>query len=130
MKKFTYRGKTIEELKEMDIRDFMKLVPSRSRRTLLHGFSDSQKALLKKIDLAIKGTRKKPVKTHCRDMIVLPKMLGLTIQIHNGKEFYPVLIELEMLGMRLGEFSMTRRKVEHSAPGLGATKSSGAVTAR
>ena len=130
LKKFTYRGKTIEELKELDIKEFMKLVPSRTRRALLHGVSDAQKALLVKIDLALKGVRKKPVKTHCRDMIVLPKMVGLTIQIHNGKEFSPVLIEPEMLGMRLGEFSMTRRKVEHSAPGLGATKSSGAVSAR
>lgn len=123
-KEFTYRGKTVEELKQMSIQDFMKLVPSRERRKLKRGFTDAEKILLKKIDAAIHGVWKKPIKTHCRDMIILPKMIDLKIHIHNGKEFIMVEITPEMIGQRLGEFANTTVYVKHNAPGIGATRSS------
>ena len=63
-------------------------------------------------------------------MIVLPEMVGILIQIYNGKAFSPVEITHEMIGHYLGEFAMTRRKVEHSAPGIGATKSSAAMSVK
>lgn len=124
LKKFTYKGKTLEELKEMSIQDFAKLVPTRTRRSLKNGFTEEQKLLLKKIRKANQGTYKKPIKTHCRNMIIIPEMVGLKIQIHNGKEFIPLEINPEMVAHALGEFALTRKAVKHSSPGIGATRSS------
>lgn len=129
-KEFTYRGKTLEQLKAMDLNEISKLLPSRARRSIRRGFTDQQKRLLKKIDLALSGKTKKPVKTHCRDMVILPKMIGMSIFIHDGKVFTPMEIQPEALGMYLGELMLTRKKVAHSAPGIGATKSSSAVSVR
>ncbi len=122
-KEFTYRGKTLVELKAMDLKEFSKLLPSRQRRTLLHGLSDTNKKLLRDI-------KKGDVKTHNREIVIIPEMVGKNIRIYNGKEFVPVLIMTEMLGHYLGEFAQTRRKVTHHAPGIGATKSSAALSVR
>ncbi|MBI2148109.1 30S ribosomal protein S19 [Candidatus Woesearchaeota archaeon] len=129
-KESTYRGKSLDELKNMDLNDFIKLVPSRARRTLKRGFTDAQKKLLLKVKNAQAGKFKKPIKTHCRNMIVIPQLLGTNIHVYNGKEFIPVEITYEKLGKYLGEFTTTRKKVEHSAPGIGATKSSAAMSVK
>ena len=120
-----FKGKTEEEVKQLSLNDFSKLIPARARRTIKRGFSEEQKRLLAKIEKFKMGLTKKPIKTHCRDMIILPQMLGLQINVYNGKVFNPILIQTEMLGRYLGEFSLTRSKITHSAPGVGATKSSG-----
>ena len=122
-KEFTYRGRTLEELQRMSIDEYMKIVPSRIRRTMKRGFTEQQKKLLQKLR---KG--EKNIETHCRDMVVLPEMVNQTIKIHSGKEFIPILIQPDMVGHVLGEFVMTRRRVEHSAPGIGATKSSSSMS--
>ncbi len=127
---FTYRGKTLEELKKMNLKDFAQLVPARKRRSLLRGFSEKQKKLLEKIRKANEGKYKKLIKTHCRDMIVLPEMVGLKIMIHQGKEFVPVIITEEMIGNYFGEMALTRKQIKHSAPGVGATKSSAAFSVK
>jgi len=124
VKKFTYRGKTLEELKNMSIKEFAELVQARQRRSLLRGQTEAQKALMKKIDKAIAKEYKKQIKTHVRDTVIVPKMVGLNIHIHNGKEFKEVPITEEMIGHFLGEFAMTRQSIKHSAPGIGATRSS------
>ncbi len=124
-KEFTYRGKTLEELKKMSLNDFMLLLPARERRSLKRGFSDQQKILLKHI-----RAKKSNIETHCKDIIILPEMIGLVIKIHNGKEFIAVTIQNEMLGHYLGEFVITRKKIEHSAPGIGATRSSAALSVK
>ena len=127
VKTFTYKGKTIEELKAMDLKEFAKLVPSRQRRTLLRELSDQEKIFLKKL----KKDPKKAIKTHLRDMIVLPEMIGTALLVYNGKAWVRVDIIEEMLGHYLGEFAITRRKVTHSSPGIGATRSSsGAAQAK
>jgi small subunit ribosomal protein S19 len=64
------------------------------------------------------------IRTHLRDMIVLPEMVGMKISIHSGKDFAPVEISSEMLGHYFGEFVMTRKKVSHGAAGIGSTRSS------
>lgn len=115
---FTYRGKTLDELKSMSLTELANYLKARQRRSLRRGLTEEQKILLKKI-----RANEKNIKTHCRDMIILPEMVGLTIQVYNGKEFVPVKIKPEMIGHYLGEFALTRKKVEHSAPGIGATKS-------
>lgn len=122
-----YRGKTVKELQEMNLADFAKLLPSRLRRTLKRGFTEQQKKLLLKLQKSRQGTYKKIVKTHARDMIILPDMINMKLHVYNGKEFILVVPTAEMLGHYLGEFSMTRKKPTHSAPGIGATKSSAAV---
>lgn len=116
---FTYRGKTIEELKKLSHDDFALLVPARQRRTIQRGFSEEHKKLLHKVKI------KDPnIRTHLRDMIVLPEMIGLKISIHSGKEFVPIEIIPEMMGHYFGEFVLTRKKVSHGAAGIGATRSS------
>ncbi|AFK23272.1 rpsS, small subunit ribosomal protein S19 [Pyrococcus sp. ST04] len=123
-KEFRYRGYTLEQLLNMSLEELAKLLPARQRRSLKRGLTPEQKKLLRKIRLAKKGKYKKPIRTHCRDMIVLPEMVGLTIYVHNGKEFVPVEIKPEMIGHYLGEFAPTRKRVQHGAPGIGATRSS------
>lgn len=116
---FTFRGKSVEDLKKLSHDEFALLVPSRQRRTIQRGFSEDHKKLLHKVKI------KDPnIRTHLRDMIVLPEMVGMKIAIHSGKEFVPVDILPEMMGHYFGEFVLTRRKVSHGAAGIGATKSS------
>jgi small subunit ribosomal protein S19 len=119
-----FRGKTLEELGNIKLEDTFKLLKSGPRRSLKRGLSEQQKKLLKKIAEAKQGKRKRPVKTHLRNMVILPEMIGVTVHVHQGKTFEPVMINELMIGHRLGEFSHTRRKVSHSAAGIGATKSS------
>ncbi len=129
-KELIYRGKTEEELKKLTIKEFADLVPARQRRTINHGFTELQKKLLLKIKKVREGKYKKPIETHCRSMIVLPEMIGLIIHVYNGKSFIPVEVTLEMLGHYLGEFTINRQKVSHSAPGVGATRSSASASVK
>jgi small subunit ribosomal protein S19 len=120
-KEFTYRGKTLEELKQLDIREFAKLLRANSRRTVLRQSDEIQKFALR---CKKKVENKKQIKTHSRYIVIVPPLVGMTIRIYNGKEFSPVQITEEMLGHRLGEFAVTRNKVKHGAAGIGATRSS------
>ncbi|RJQ17553.1 30S ribosomal protein S19 [Candidatus Woesearchaeota archaeon] len=123
-KEFTFRGKELEELKKLSIEEFATLLPARQRRSIQRGFTDEKKKFLKKV------AKKDNVKTHLRTMIVFPSMVGKIIKIYNGKEFTPVIIQEEMIGCFFGELSLTRRKVGHNAPGIGATKSSSNVSVK
>ena len=124
-KEIKWRGKSLEEVKAMDLNEFTLLLPARQRRSLKRGFTETQKILLKRIERGDKN-----IKTHCRNLIILPQMLGQVLLVYSGKEFKAVRIELEMVGRYLGEFVMTRNSVSHSAPGIGATKSSSAVSVK
>ncbi|MFH0829619.1 MAG: 30S ribosomal protein S19 [Candidatus Aenigmatarchaeota archaeon] len=119
VKIFSYKGKSIEELQKMSLEDFSKLLPSRQRRSLRRGMTPLEKKVLEKI-----RTSKKPVRTHEREMIIVPEMVGKKMSIHAGKDWVALDITAEMLGHRLGEFALTRKKVQHSSPGVGATRSS------
>ena len=126
-KEFSYRGHSLEELQNMSMDEFIKLLPSRQRRTLLRGLDHVQRTLLEKIrrsKKAIKGNEKVIVKTHARDMVILPEMAGVNLLIHNGKEFTAVELEPEMIGHYLGEFAITNKPVRHGSPGIGASRSS------
>jgi small subunit ribosomal protein S19 len=119
-KVFSFRGKSLEELKQMRIEEFARLLTARERRTLKRGMSENQKKLLE-------GIRKNPEKfhkTHIREMIILPEMVGTKLGVFNGKEWVNVVISPGMVGRRLGEFSISIKRVKHSAPGIGATKGS------
>ncbi|MFN7106185.1 MAG: ribosomal protein S19 family protein, partial [Pyrobaculum sp.] len=84
---FRYRGKTLEELLSMSMDEFIKLLPARQRRSLKRGLKPEHKKLLEKIRkakrLASQG-KKVAIKTHCRNMIILPEMVGLAIYVYNG----------------------------------------------
>ena len=122
-----YKGKTEAELKKMSVEEFMKITNARQRRSLKRGFNEQQKLLLARVKKFKSGGTKKPVKTHARDMVIIPEMLGVIIHVHKGREFIPVVITPELLGHYLGEFAQTRQKVGHSAPGIGATRSSSGI---
>lgn len=123
-KEFIYRGKTIEELQHMETEEFVELLPSRERRTFKRSFNESKQQLLEKLE------KKGKIKTHEREMIVLPQMIDKVVGVHNGKEFVEVHIQPEMIGMRLGQLALTRKMVKHGGPGVGATKSSAAASVR
>ena len=130
-KEFAFRGKTLQELQQMTIQEFANLCTSRTKRSLLRGFD---KHMLKKIENAKKqlGTEKKPkiIKTHQRDTIVIPAMVGLMFAVHRGNTFDMVEIKQEMLGHFLGEMVLTRKRLLHGKAGIGATRSSTAISAR
>jgi small subunit ribosomal protein S19 len=110
----------------MSMDEFIKLLPARQRRSLLKGLTNEQRILLEHIRKVRKenGGKPAPVKTHCRDMIIIPEMLGLTLQLHAGKEYVAVEIKPEMIGHFVGEFAITNQKVVHGTPGIGASRSS------
>jgi small subunit ribosomal protein S19 len=112
-KEFVFQGKKIEELQAMPLEDFALMLSSSARRKIIRGFTDAEQILLKDLEKHEKG-----VKTHCRDMIILPNMLNRTIGIHTGKLFQDVIIQPHMLGHRLGEFAFTRQKMRHGAVGV------------
>jgi len=125
IREYKYRGYTLEELQKMSLEEFSKLLPSKQRRYLLrNNMTPEAKKLLEKIRKAKEGKYNKPIRTHVREMPVLPVMVGLTIHVHNGKEFVPIEIKPEMIGKRLGELAHTIKPVKHGVPGVGATKSS------
>ena len=109
-----FRGKNTEELKAVDTREFAKLVKSRARRTILRNY-DVIEAFVKKCE--IKDSKNRPIKTHDRTIVVVPRLLGRTVGVYNGKEFVKVVIVEEMLGHRLGEFAMTRKIAKHTSVG-------------
>ena len=114
-----YRGEKVEELKSADTREFAKLVKSRARRAILRNY-DVIEAFVAKCDR--NTSKNKPIKTHDRALVIVPRMVGKTIGVYNGKEFVRVIIVEEMLGHRLGEFSMTRKIAKHTTIGGGAKK--------
>jgi len=127
-KEFSYRGRSLEELKEMSLNELASLLDARARRSLKRGLTEEEKKLLENI-------RKHPDKfhkTHCRDMIILPEMVGAKIGVYvggtkaegGGEKWKTVVIKPEMIGFRLGDFAIPVKRVSHSAPGIGASKGS------
>ena len=119
-KEFTYRGYSLPELQDMPFDKFVELLPARARRTINRGLNDEQKTFVDKI----RGKEKEVLRTHRREIIILPDFVGRRIDVYNGKEFVRVDIKPEMIGHYLGEFALTRKPVKHSGPGVGATRSS------
>lgn len=118
-KQFTYKGKTIEELKALDVREFAKFLKSRQRRTVLRNFQELETFVNRS---KVKISKNKPIRTHQRDLVVVPEMIGWKIFIYNGNKFVPMEVTGEMLGHKFGEFAPTRGRVKHGKTGVGATK--------
>ncbi len=116
---FTYHGFRVEELQAMAISELLPVMPSRARRKIKRGLSRGEEHLLTRFRA---GDEK--IRTHLRDMIIMPEMLGKEIEVYNGKEFMNVELQPESVFHCLGEFALTRRKVAHGSAGIGATRSS------
>ncbi|MFB6244708.1 MAG: 30S ribosomal protein S19 [Halobaculum sp.] len=122
---FTYRGHTLDELTEMDLDEVSELLPARTRRTIQRGLDTEQQKLLEQArEAGEQETANDPIRTHLRDMPILPEFVGLTFAVYTGQSFERVEVEPEMIGHYLGEFQLTRTSVEHGQAGIGATRSS------
>ena len=130
-KEFIFKGKLLREVKEMPLTEFAKLVDARARRSLKKGFDKKLEKKIEKFKKAIKeGKKPKPIRTHKRATIIIPKMLGTLFAVHKGNSFEVVEIIPEMLGHYLGELVLTRKRLMHGKAGIGATRSSTAITSR
>ncbi len=119
MAEFIYKGK---KPKELSREEFVELLPSEIRRKFKRGLTEEENRVLAAIDKFKEQKGRKFIKTHCRDMIILPEMIGHKIGIHNGKEFVAVDITEELVGRRFGEFALTRKSLHHGSAGIGASK--------
>ncbi len=119
MPEFFYRGKKVENLSR---EEFIELLPSRERRKFRRGLTEQETKFLEKLEKYKEQKGKKFVKTHCREMIVLPEMVDHKVGVYNGKEYIPIEINEWMVGHCLGEFVLTRKEIKHTAPGIGASR--------
>ena len=143
VKEFEYRGVPIADLEKMQLDKVVVMLNARQRRSLRRGVTDGKRRLVARIRAAKKAAAggggggaadaaapaaaaggAGGIRTHLRDLIVLPFMVGATVNVFNGKEFKPVEIKPEMIGHYIGEYSLTSRRVSHGAPGVGASRSS------
>merc|ERR1712112_800394 len=127
-RKFTYRGVDLDQLLDLSHEQLMELFPCRIRRKFARGLKRKPMALIKKLRKKKRECpiNEKPdvVKTHLRNMVVVPEMTGSIVGVYNGKVFTQVEIKPEMIGHYLGEFSISYKPVKHGRPGIGATHSS------
>ena len=126
-KEFSYRGHNLNSISAMSMDEFINMLPSRQRRSLQRGLTPEQRILLEKLREAKEAQKQGKdvsLKTHVRDLIILPEMVGAKIGVHNGKEFVAIEIKPEMIGHYLGEFAITNKPVRHGTPGIGASRSS------
>ena len=124
VREFTYRGISQKELEKLPLDKLLKLFPARIRRSLTRGINDNKRKLIGEIKATKEGKLKTPINTHLRDLIILPYMIGTTVNVYSGKEFVPVTITSEMVSHYLGEYVITNKRVSHGAPGVGASRSS------
>lgn len=131
VKEFRYRGVELAELEKMPIDRLRGLLGARQRRSLKRGVTDGKRKVIAQVRAARAaasgdGGDKAPprIRTHLRDLIILPFMVGTAVQVYNGKEFKEVEIKAEMIGHYIGEYSLSGRRVSHGAPGVGASRSS------
>ena len=124
VREFTYRGLSQKELEKLPLDKLLKLFPARIRRSLTRGINDNKRKLIGEIKATKEGKLKTPINTHLRDLIILPFMIGTTVNVYSGKEFVPVTITSEMVSHYLGEYVITNKRVSHGAPGVGASRSS------
>ncbi len=121
--RIAYRGMTPSEISALSDQDYLKMLKSRQRRSVIRN-SLKYRMLSEKIAEQKKSGSAKPVKTHIREAVILPSWIGMTINVYNGKEFQQLTISANMLGHRLGEYAYSTKRVVHSSPGIRATKGS------
>ncbi|KAL6768653.1 RPS15 [Auxenochlorella protothecoides x Auxenochlorella symbiontica] len=127
-RKYSYRGVDLEQLMDMSTDELVELFAARQRRRFQRGLKRNALALIKKLRAVKKdtpaGEKPEAVRTHLRNMIILPEMIGSIVGVYNGKTFNQVEIKPDMIGHYLAEFSISYKPVKHGKPGIGATHSS------
>jgi ribosomal protein uS19 len=121
-KKIFYNGIDVDEIIKMPLEKFITILRSKEKRTMKRN-GEKIKKFIKRLEKAKEGI----MKTKTREMIILPQMLNKQFKVYNGKEYVDVFVKPEMIGRRLGEFSIPIKKVVHHGPGVGATRGSRAV---
>ena len=133
-KKQIYRGVEIDKLLEMDLKQVIGMFKSGQRRRFKRGVHPKYDRLTKKIKQAVKvtphGEKPKAVKTHLRNAIIMPEMVGGIAEVYSGKYWNPVEIKADMIGQYLAEYSMSYKPVKHGKVGHGATRGSKFVSLR
>jgi small subunit ribosomal protein S19 len=128
VREFKFKGYSADQVQKISIEKLMPLLNSRQRRSLDRRLStymtDEKRKFREDLKLSREGKLTSPLKTHLRDMIILPDMIGLNVLVHNGKEFVSFTIRAEMVGHYLGEYSITNKRVQHGSPGVGSSRSS------
>lgn len=115
---------SLSEMEKLPLDKILTKLNARQRRSLSRGINDGKRKVIEEIKLSKEGKLKNPIKTHVRDLIILPSMVGVTINVFTGKEYLPITIVQEMIGHYLGEYALTNKRVTHGAPGVGASRSS------
>ena len=140
-KTYTFRGIELDDLVKLSTDEFSRLIHARSRRRIMRGLGQKPEKFLAKCRKAVRfktklfliflkkklcqpGEKPPPVKTHLRDMIVLPEMIGNVVGVHNGHQYAGVEIKDDMIGRALSELAITYVPIRHGRPGIGATHSS------
>mmetsp|Transcript_31316 Transcript_31316/g.41452 ORF Transcript_31316/g.41452 Transcript_31316/m.41452 type:complete len:154 (-) Transcript_31316:5-466(-) len=127
-KKFQFRGIELDKLLDLSHEELLNYVHARARRRMQRGLKRKPMALVKKLRKAKAACgpldKPAPIKTHLRNMLIVPEMIHSNVAVYNGKVFNVVNIMPEMVGHYLGEFSITYRPVRHGRPGIGSTNSS------
>merc|ERR1712118_302121 len=124
-RKYSYRGVDLDKLLDLSNNDLMELFRARARRKFSRGIKRAPIVLLKKLRKAKRetayGEKPEAVKTHLRNMIIVPEMIGSVVGVYNGKQFINVEVKPEMVGHYLAEFSITYKPIKHGRAGMGAT---------
>ncbi|XP_059157007.1 uncharacterized protein LOC131941645 [Physella acuta] len=127
-RKFTYRGVDLDQLLDMSLEQLSDVFNCRQHRRLNRGLKSKPLALIKRLRKAKTEAghlkEREVVKTHLRDMIIVPEVIGSIFGVYNGETFIQVEIKPAMVGHYLGEFSITYNHVKHNIPGIFATHSS------
>ncbi|KAL4516586.1 hypothetical protein Ndes2526A_g05133 [Nannochloris sp. 'desiccata'] len=116
-------------LLDMSTDELVELFAARQRRRFQRGLNRKCLGLVKKLRKAKKaaegtGEKPEPVRTHLRNMVIIPEMIGSVLGVYNGKTFNQVEIKPDMIGHYLAEFSISYKPVSHGKAGIGSTNSS------
>eukprot|EP00178_Gracilaria_changii_P002744 TRINITY_DN14023_c0_g1_i1.p1 TRINITY_DN14023_c0_g1~~TRINITY_DN14023_c0_g1_i1.p1 ORF type:complete len:161 (+),score=21.00 TRINITY_DN14023_c0_g1_i1:50-484(+) len=125
-RRYYYRGLEVENLLDLSHAELMQLLHARARRRFARGHVPMQliRRLRKAKKEAAEGQKPDTVKTHLRNMIIVPEMVTSVVGVYNGLNFTQVEIKPDMIGHYLAEFSISYKPVKHGRPGVGATNSS------
>ena len=112
----------------MSTPEMVNMLSARQRRRFRRGINSRYDRLIKKLTKAVKdtpyGEKPKAVKTHLRNCIIMPEMVGSICEVYSGKYWNAVEIKADMIGDYLGEYSMTYKPIRHGKVGVGATRGS------
>merc|ERR1712146_356863 len=121
-RRYTFRGLELDDLLKLDQGSMFQLFRSRIRRKLNRskGFKGKYQKLaekLRKSKLNLQPGEKPPmVKTHLRNCVITPDMIGAIVGVYTGKEYKPTEIKFDMVGTYMGEYAMTYNPTLHNRP--------------